>query len=75
MPESIYKLVFNDPLTSKLAKNNIDLTIYTRHSVNLNGKCTSYMLSKGTKQPVKVDCKRRRQRPLVMKNGLPATMS
>ena len=55
MPESIYKLVFNDPHTSKLAKNDIDLTVYTRHSVDLIGKCTYYMLSKGTKQPVKVD--------------------
>ena len=54
MHESVYKLVFNDPQTSKL-KDNIDLTIYTRHSVNLIGKCTFYMLSKGTKQPVKVD--------------------
>ena len=55
MPESVYKLVFNDPQTSKLAKNDIDLTVYTRHSVNLIGKCTFYMLSKGMKQPVKVD--------------------
>ena len=55
MPESIYKLVFNNPHTSKLAKNDIDLTVYTRHSVNLTGKCTFYMLSKGTKQPVKLD--------------------
>ena len=49
MPECIYKLVFNDPHTSKLAKNDIDLTVYTRHSVNLIGKCTFYMLRKGTK--------------------------
>ena len=55
MPESVYKLVFSDPQTSKLAKNDIDLTIYTRHSVDLIGKCTFYMLNKGTKQPVKVD--------------------
>ena len=55
MPESVYKLVFNDPQTSKLAKNDIDLIVYTRHSVDLIGKCTFYMLSKGTKQPVKVD--------------------
>ena len=55
MPESIYKLVFNDPYTSKLVKNDTDLTVYTRHSVDLIGKCTFYMLSKGTKQPVKVD--------------------
>ena len=55
MPESVYKLVFNDPHTSKLANNDIDLTMYTRHSVNLIGKCTFFMLSKGTKQPVKVD--------------------
>ena len=55
MPESIYKLVFNNPHTSKLAKNDTDLTVYTRHSVNLIGKCTIYMLSKGTKQPVEVD--------------------
>ena len=34
MPESVYKLVFNDPYTSKLAMNDIDLTVYTRHSVN-----------------------------------------
>ena len=54
MPESVYKLVFNDCQTSKLA-NDIDLTIYTRHSVDLIGKCTFYMLNKGTKQPVKVD--------------------
>ena len=54
MPESIYKLVFNNPHTSKLAKNDIDLTVYMRHSVNLIGKCTFYMLSKGTKLPVKV---------------------
>ena len=39
----------------KLAKNDIELTIYTRHSVDLIGKCTFYMLSKSTKQPVKVD--------------------
>ena len=55
MPESVYKLLFNDPHTSKLAKNDIDLTLYTRHSVNLIGKCTFFMLSKDTKQPVKVD--------------------
>ena len=55
MPESIYKLVFNNPYTSKLVKNDIDLTVYTRHSINFIGKCTFYMLSKGTKQPVKVD--------------------
>ena len=29
MPESVYKLVFNYPYTSKLAKNDIDLTVYT----------------------------------------------
>ena len=50
MHESVYKLVFNDPQTSKLVKNDIDLTVYTRHSVNLIGKCTFYMLSKDTKQ-------------------------
>ena len=55
MPESVYKLVFNNPQTAKLAKNDIDLTVYTRHSVNLIGKCTFYMLSKGIKQPVTVD--------------------
>ena len=55
MPENVFKLVFNDPQTSKLAKNDTDLTVYTRHSANLTGKCTFYMLSKGMKQPVKVD--------------------
>ena len=55
MPESVYKLVFNNPHASKLAKNDTDLTVYTRHSVDLIGKCTFCMLSKGTKQPVKVD--------------------
>ena len=55
MPESVYKLVFNDPQTSKLVKNDIDLTVYTRHSADLIDKCTFYMLSKGTKQPVRVD--------------------
>ena len=55
MPESVYKSVFNDPHTSKLAKNDTDLTVYTRYSVHLTGKCTFFMLSKGTKQPVKVD--------------------
>ena len=40
MPESVYKLVFNNPHTSKLAKNDIGLTVYTGHSVNLIGKCT-----------------------------------
>ena len=48
MPQSVYKLVFNDLQTAKLAKNDIDLTVYTRHSVDLIGKCTFYMLSKGT---------------------------
>ena len=55
MPESVYKLIFNDPQTAKLANNNIDLTVYTRHSVDLIGKYTFYMLSKGTKQPIKVE--------------------
>ena len=55
MPESVYKLVFYDLNTSKLAKNDIDLAVYTIHSVNIIGKCTLFMLSKGTKQPVKVD--------------------
>ena len=55
MPESVYQLVFNDPCTAKLAKNDIDLTVYTRHSVDLIGKCTFYMLSKATKHPIKVD--------------------
>ena len=31
MPESVYKIVFNDVQTTKLAKNDIDLTVYTRH--------------------------------------------
>ena len=51
----MYQLVFNDPHTAKLAKNDIDLTVYTRHSIDLIGKCTFYMLSKATKQPIKVD--------------------
>ena len=55
LPESMYQLVFNDPHTAKLAKNDIDLTVYTRHSIDLIGKCTFYMLSKATKQPIKVD--------------------
>ena len=55
MPESVYKLVFNDLQTAILAKNDIDLTVYTRHSVDLIGKCTFYMLSKATKQPIKVE--------------------
>ena len=55
MPESMYQLVFNDPRTAKLAKNDIDLTVYTRHSIDLIGKCTFYMLKKATKQPIKVD--------------------
>ena len=55
MPESVYKLVFNNPQTSKLAKNVMDLTVYTRHSVDLIGKCTFYIVSQGMKQPVKVD--------------------
>ena len=58
-PES----AFNDLQTAKLAKNDIDLTVYTRHSVDLIGKCTVYMLSRGTKHPIKVEfyhCKGRR---------------
>ena len=55
MPESVYKLVFNDLDTSKLARNDIDLTVYTRHSVDLISKCTFFMLGKDTKQPVEVD--------------------
>ena len=55
MPESKYKIVFNDPQTAKLAKNDIYLTVYTRHSVDLIGKCTFYKLSKATKQPIKVE--------------------
>ena len=55
MPEGVYKLVFNDLQTAKLAKNDIDLTVYTRHSVDLIGKCTFYILSKATKQPIKVE--------------------
>ena len=55
MPESMYQPVFNDPHTAKLAKNDIDLTVYTRHSIDLIGKCTFYMLNKATKQPIKVD--------------------
>ena len=55
MPESVYQLVFNDPHTAKLAENDIDLTVYTRHSIDLIVKCTFYMLDKATKQPIKVD--------------------
>ena len=55
MPESVYKLVFNDRQTAKLAKNDIDLTVNARHSIDLIGKCTFYMLSKATKQPFKVE--------------------
>ena len=55
MSESVYELVFNNPQTAKFAKNDIDLTVYTRHLVDLIGKCTFYMLSKGTKQTIKVD--------------------
>ena len=54
MPESVYKLVFNNPQTSKSAKNYIDLTVYTRHPVDLIGKHAIYMLSIGMKKPVKV---------------------
>ena len=49
MPESVYKLVFNNLQTAKLAKSGLDLTVYTRYSVDFIGKCTFYMLSKGTK--------------------------
>ena len=55
MPESVYKLVFNYLQTAKLAKNDIDPIVYTRHSVDLIGKCTFYKLSKGTKQLIKVE--------------------
>ena len=55
MPESVYKVVFNNPGTSELAKNDSELTVYTRHSVDLIGKCTFFMLGKDTKQPVEVD--------------------
>ena len=55
MPKSVYKLVFNDPNTSKLAKSDINFTLYTRHSVDLISKNTFFMLSKDTKQPVEVD--------------------
>ena len=55
MPESVYKLVFNDQKSTKLAKNDIDLTVYTRHLVDLIGKCSFYMVSKATKQPIKVE--------------------
>ena len=50
MPKSVYKLVYNESQTAKLAKNDIDLTVYTGHSVDLIGKCTFYMLNKGTKK-------------------------
>ena len=53
MPESVYKLVFNNPQTAKLAENDIDLTVYTRQSVDLISKCT--FSSKATKQPIKVE--------------------
>ena len=43
MPESVYKLVFNDPDMSKLAKNDADLTVYTRHSINLIGMCAFHV--------------------------------
>ena len=60
MPERVYKLVFNDMQTAKLAKNDIDLTLYTRHSVDLIGKCKIhpsrfYVISKATKQLIKVE--------------------
>ena len=55
MPESVYKLIFHDPQTTKLAKNDIDFMAYTRHSVDFIGKCIFYMLSKATKQPIKVE--------------------
>ena len=53
MPESVHKLVFNELQTAKLAKNDIGVTVYTRHSVDLNGKCTFYMLSKPQSSPSK----------------------
>ena len=46
---------FNDPHTAKLAKNDINLTVYKGLSVDLICKCTFDKLSKGTKKPVKVD--------------------
>ena len=55
MPESVYKLVFNNPDTTQLAKNDTDLTVYTKHSVDLICKCTSFMLSKHTKQRIEID--------------------
>ena len=41
MPESVYKLVFNDPQTAKLAQIDIDLTVYTTHSLDLIGNIPS----------------------------------
>ena len=55
MPESIYKLVFNDPHTSKLAKNDIDLKAYTRHSADPYWEM--YLLH--VKQRHKTTCKSR----------------
>ena len=53
MPKSIYKLVFNDPHTSKVTMNGIDLAVYMRHSVDLIGKCVFFMLRKDTKKLLK----------------------
>ena len=78
MPESVYQLVFNDPRTVKLAKNDIDLTVYTRHSVGLIGKCTFYMLNKATKQPINVDfytAKEEGSVLFVMRNSFSTTTS
>ena len=75
MPESVYKLVFNDLQTAKLAKNDIDLTVYTRQSVDLIGKCTFYMLSKATKQPIKVEFYVAKEEGSVTRNSFSATTS
>ena len=49
MPDSVYKLVFNDPELKELAPSNLEIGTYTTDTVKVIGSCLFYLVNPDTK--------------------------
>ena len=50
MPDSVYKMVFNDPELKKLAPSNLEIGTYTTDTVKIVGSCLFYLVHLDTKK-------------------------
>ena len=50
MPDSVYKLVFNDSKMQKLAPSNLQLETYTTETVKIFASCKFYLVHPDTKK-------------------------